>query len=203
MEYSIAALPTTYRRIVFRSRLEAQWAAMLDRLAWDWEYEPFPLGDDGLYWLPDFAICGRNRDPVFAEVKPTFKPVPELFARISRAAPRSDLLVLGIAPFVHDGAPAIGWCNEPTVGQPGGPGAIFAPAVLGIWRGTESTTANPGGMVGYCSSSMFFTDRITGCYDGGCYGSATPYDFPHEIEARWADAKTATRYEPTNGGSSA
>ncbi len=65
-DYSkIAAIPTTYRGIVFRSRLEARWAAFFDVCGWDWAYEPFRL--DG--WLPDFLIR-TNACDVLAEVKP-------------------------------------------------------------------------------------------------------------------------------------
>ena len=61
-EYTIAARETRYNGVVFRSRLEAKWAAFFDLLQWDWEYEPIDL--DG--WTPDFRLFGR----VLVEVKP-------------------------------------------------------------------------------------------------------------------------------------
>lgn len=61
----IAAVPTTYSGVLFRSRLEARWAAFFDLCGWDWAYEPSHL--DG--WLPDFLIRTRACD-VLAEVKP-------------------------------------------------------------------------------------------------------------------------------------
>ncbi len=38
-----AAIPTNYKGLLFRSRLEAQWAHFFDDLDWPWEYEPFDL----------------------------------------------------------------------------------------------------------------------------------------------------------------
>lgn len=65
----ISPIPTTYRGVHFRSRLEAKWAVFLDALEIKWEYEPegFDLG--GIWYLPDFWLpdfeCG-----MFLEVKP-------------------------------------------------------------------------------------------------------------------------------------
>jgi hypothetical protein len=51
------ALPTLYRGVTFRSRLEADWAATLDSLdiAWDYEPEGYKLSD-GTYYSPDFYL---------------------------------------------------------------------------------------------------------------------------------------------------
>lgn len=62
MNYTIKAIPTTYRGVRFRSRLEARWAAMFDKLGWHWRYEPLDL--DG--WIPDFIV----NDVLPVEVKP-------------------------------------------------------------------------------------------------------------------------------------
>lgn len=62
----IAAIPTRYCGSLFRSRLEARWAAMFDLLGWQWEYEPIDL--DG--YIPDFIINDGMR---LVEVKPAFR----------------------------------------------------------------------------------------------------------------------------------
>lgn len=46
------SIPTTYKGVNFRSRLEATWAAMFDLLELKWSYEPIDL--DG--WIPDFVL---------------------------------------------------------------------------------------------------------------------------------------------------
>lgn len=61
---NIAAKPTVYKDTLFRSRLEAKWAAFFDLAGWRWEYEPYDL--DG--WTPDFLIHGVH--PILCEVKP-------------------------------------------------------------------------------------------------------------------------------------
>jgi hypothetical protein len=73
MEYRIKAHPTRYKNVMFRSRLEARWAAFFDELGWRWEYEPVDLQG----WTPDFWFeipCGHSecggRHYVYAEVKP-------------------------------------------------------------------------------------------------------------------------------------
>ena len=38
------AIPTEYKGAMFRSRLEARWAATFDILQMGWVYEPFDMG---------------------------------------------------------------------------------------------------------------------------------------------------------------
>jgi len=76
MKYTIKSHPTRYRNVLFRSRLEARWAAFFDLLSpggWLWEYEPIDLNG----WTPDFYLeipCGHSdcdkKHTVYAEVKP-------------------------------------------------------------------------------------------------------------------------------------
>lgn len=61
--YSQRAIPTTYRGISFRSRLEAKWAAFLDNLGLKYIYEPADLRG----WAPDFLLPGCE---TFVEAKP-------------------------------------------------------------------------------------------------------------------------------------
>jgi hypothetical protein len=58
------AIPTLYRGIEYRSRLEARWAAFFSGLGWDHVYEPF----DGDGYIPDFVITTAK--PFLAEIKP-------------------------------------------------------------------------------------------------------------------------------------
>lgn len=65
--YDIQAIPTIYRGITFRSKLEAKWAVFFDALNWDWIYEHqyFKLSCGN--YLPDFYFPDFN---TYAEVKP-------------------------------------------------------------------------------------------------------------------------------------
>lgn len=65
MIYDIKAIPTKYGGTLFRSRLEARWAAFFDLIGIRWIYEPFEL--DG--WTPDFMIS--LPEDAFREVEDT------------------------------------------------------------------------------------------------------------------------------------
>ena len=60
----ITAIPTMYKGIQMRSRLEAKWAAFFDALRWNWTYEPFDLAG----YIPDFVL-NFEKKPVLVEVK--------------------------------------------------------------------------------------------------------------------------------------
>lgn len=62
MKYTIKSKPTEYNSRIYRSRLEARWAAYFDLAKIEFEYEPFDL--EG--WSPDFLINGNT----LVEVKP-------------------------------------------------------------------------------------------------------------------------------------
>lgn len=70
------AIPTTYRGVQFRSRLEARWAQFMDRIGVVWEYEPEGVQlKDGTRYLPDFwlpLVHHRGRQgAIYFEIKPT------------------------------------------------------------------------------------------------------------------------------------
>lgn len=63
---------TLYKGIKMRSRLEADYAAELDRQHYRWAYEPKCFAGPGGQWLPDFG-CTFAADgdwAIFDEVKP-------------------------------------------------------------------------------------------------------------------------------------
>lgn len=52
-------MPAVYNGLVFKTRLEAKWAAFFDLAGWTWWANPAPLGD----WQPDFKVsfpCGHS-----------------------------------------------------------------------------------------------------------------------------------------------
>lgn len=60
----VKGIPTVYKGIRMRSRLEARYAAFFDELNWPWEYEPVDL--DG--YIPDYIIGFEHGELLF-EVK--------------------------------------------------------------------------------------------------------------------------------------
>jgi hypothetical protein len=61
-------IETEYRGYRFRSRLEARWAVVFDRLGVEWKYETqgYLIGPLGRPYLPDFQLPGLG---IWAEVK--------------------------------------------------------------------------------------------------------------------------------------
>lgn len=111
----LAAIPTTYKGIRFRSRLEARWAAYFDLIGWHWDYEPIDL--DG--YIPDFIH--RSAGYLYLiEIKPiydlaAFRYTPECAKMLRAVEP-----VLGLNPFelldlcgVH---PRAGWMYHTGLG---------------------------------------------------------------------------------------
>jgi hypothetical protein len=70
---TFAAIPTMYRGVRFRSRLEARWAAFFDVAGWSWVYEPVELPG----YIPDFLVVGpggARAAEILVEVKPAACP---------------------------------------------------------------------------------------------------------------------------------
>lgn len=90
-EESYAAIPTTYKGIKYRSRLEAKVAAFLDLCEIHYDYEPVDLKR----YIPDFII--DLAEPTLLEVKPAVTPQEFKHAcrRISKSGWRGPALVVG------------------------------------------------------------------------------------------------------------
>jgi hypothetical protein len=65
MSYEIKAIPTRYKGRIYRSKLEARYAAFFDLLGWKYEYEPHVPGI--VDWSPDFNIFGEARKTINLE----------------------------------------------------------------------------------------------------------------------------------------
>lgn len=74
------AIPTKYRGISFRSRLEARWAIFFDVLGIKYDYEPEAFELDGYCYLPDFWLLEQK---IFYECKPEW-PTDDEQAKASR-----------------------------------------------------------------------------------------------------------------------
>jgi hypothetical protein len=87
----IAARKTSYRGVLMRSRLEADYAAHLDRRGYEWEYEPIVFAGPAGQWLPDFKYRCRGEPESltwYVEVKPVShldcKPGEGYWERLAR-----------------------------------------------------------------------------------------------------------------------
>jgi len=195
MEYKIKPKPTKYNGVQFRSRLEAKWAAFFDILKWPWLYEPVDLGE----WSPDFIISGAAT--LLVEVKPILQFHEETAGKVERGVgvwgkmhvgEWVDGLLLGIGPRYDDPCgPSIGWLTESFFNIKEDPdqwGVDWGNGMFGCW-----VDKNPSGRTGICHDTQSFRDRISGGYDGGCFGEKR-LDLRPEIEAAWALATNKVQW---------
>jgi hypothetical protein len=175
---SLHAIPTNYRGINFRSRLEAKYAAMFDQLRWRWDYEPIDLGG----WIPDFAIQGVI--PILVEIKPIFVLDDALSARIAGFIEKSldvnklehkyEALICGATlPMMEmENAPGIGWLWE------------------NDWCCARVFECEKGYGLNHEYNS--YRDRISGWYDGTSGAVA-------DLRPMWAAATNSVQWRATNG----
>jgi hypothetical protein len=106
----VNAIPTRYAGHLFRSRLEARWAAMFDLLGWQWTYEPFDL--EG--YIPDFLVANPldASKPLLVEIK----EIPDVThaRRIIAAGWSGSFVVLGaqIQPGLISDGRAVDGCDD-------------------------------------------------------------------------------------------
>lgn len=100
----IKARTTMYKGIKMRSRLEADFAAFLDRAGAEWEYEPICFAGPTAQWLPDFRAKVPDGGWTYFEVKPESLPDDQIDPTLERMTvawltePRA-ILQLVIWPF--------------------------------------------------------------------------------------------------------
>jgi hypothetical protein len=107
-----AAIPTRYHDTDFRSRLEARWAIVLDRLGvrWYYEYEAHSLPSGSYlpdFWLPDIS------DGTWLEIKADNPPNTEGIERLAgelAGATGHDCMVAWGFPLPED----VGSCGPAT-----------------------------------------------------------------------------------------
>jgi hypothetical protein len=108
---TIAAIPTFYDGRMYRSRLEARWAAFFGAVGWPFEYEPLEL--EG--YIPDFVLLFDK--PVLVEVKPALviTDLEQYAAKIERTSWDGEALIVGARLFDSESfitGPAIGILAE-------------------------------------------------------------------------------------------
>lgn len=86
------AIPTKYKGVQFRSRLEATWAAYFDLLGIPWEYEPFDLPG----WIPDFRLK-KGQGDFLVEVKHSPSEYGSAERKAGQACKGLDATVLFLA----------------------------------------------------------------------------------------------------------
>jgi len=179
------AIPTLYKGIRFRSRLEATWARFFDELQWPWEYEPVDLNG----YIPDFILplqwnlggAGSYR-PVLVEVKPalSLEELRGFTGKIETSGWQQEALVLGAcllesAESCHS---VLGLLGERTSDE------------KWWWEKGETMRCQECQRLSFFHSMGWYGSRVCGHYDGdGLLG-----DGNEAFKKAWAEAKNHSQW---------
>ncbi|MBA3890517.1 MAG: hypothetical protein H0X64_08295 [Gemmatimonadaceae bacterium] len=179
---TVTAIPTLYRGIRFRSRLEARWAAFFDQCQWPWRYEPLDL--DG--YIPDFVLPFPH-GPMLVEVKPALylEDLRAHTAKIDASGWHHEAVLVSASYFddddctSHHNSVAIGLlrekCEDDTY----------------WWEAGTGFRCGCCGVLSFYHDMQSFRCRVRGCYDGDHYlGDPARADFA----AAWATASNTTQW---------
>jgi hypothetical protein len=91
------SIPTKYKGIKYRSKLEASWAKFFDTHRMKFAYEPEGFNFDGVLYLPDFWLPEIK---TIVEVKGVLEETDreKLLSLAVHAAPRGIMVILAEAP---------------------------------------------------------------------------------------------------------
>ena len=190
---STKAIETRYAGHLFRSRLEARWAAYFDLSGWTWTYEP--IDADG--YIPDFLIHGAA--PMLVEVKPATcaAELKEHTPRIESAVTAhwaGHILMLGVGPLQ---TPPHIWRNTAVLGllgerhEPSNDPA-FGPYPGGWeWDAAIACLCHDCGNRSIRSDAGAWTSLPCGFYEGNNSNWDGPKADVHEL---WGQAHEMTRW---------
>lgn len=173
-------IPTKYKGVQFRSRIEARWAAFFDRLEWPWEYETFDLER----YIPDFTLNFPHK-PILVEVKyelslDTLEPHAKKMESTSWSG---EGLIVGACLFHTSGGYDPG-CSVGMIGE------RAEDTDEPPWMWTESALIKCKCGFGVNSSTSLYNCRRCGYYRGGSY-DAVPLD---DAKLLWADASNEVQW---------
>ncbi len=174
-------IETIYKGYKFRSKLEAQWAAMFDLLEWPWVYEPLDL--DG--YIPDFVL-NFPKHPLLVEVKPEFQleGMEKHREKIERSGWTSEYVIVGVSPLMLEEywSPVLGLLCEYGYLED----EYFWPSAGVFFKCGKCKHYS----VHHAEGSWFC--RYSGCYDGDHYINHVE---KHIIEQMWGEAHSKVRYD--------
>lgn len=185
-------IPTTYRGVNYRSRLEARWAAFFDVIGWQYTYEPF----DAAGYIPDFLIHGDR--PLLIEVKPAvthsdyLAPIAKLENGVAGHW-RHDYLIVGASPvpllpnsFGGDfpAAGLLGECFPPCCGD-----EPEWSVGVGLWHDCYACRE-----INVFHDTDSYMGRPCGHYDGDHYLGHIQHG-TQGIEGAWSTASNLTQWK--------
>jgi hypothetical protein len=185
---TITAIPTTYKGIEFRSRLEAKWAFVFDEIGWPWEYEPIDLNG----YIPDFILTFAHA-PMLVEVKPEFtiKDLRKAVPKILRSGWEKEALIVGGSLLGR--YDAIGIMNDVDWGIPWSDGEQVElwTQKPEDWQEAEMFHCDEHKGIGICHSIHSYKCRVCGAHDGDHHKSGSAES---EVRAAFNAATNAAKY---------
>lgn len=203
---SSPGIPTLYKNIRFRSRLEATWAIFFDRVGLAWSYEPIDLAG----YIPDFLVEVDSAGDstweelrAILEVKPAFslEGLTAHAPKIERAGWYHEAILVGTEPVWQDAGP-------PVFGLDGRYESVLSPPPR-EWPGPGWRYTWQPGYLGACNtcgrpSIIRQSERghaapeclIIDDEDTPCPGKVVPFG-RDTIAAAWHAAKNEAQWLPT------
>lgn len=187
----MASYKTSFRNVVYRSRLEAKWASFFTDLEWEFQYEPFDLNG----WVPDFEINTNNDVRLLVEVKPVMFNYnfqhEETFAKAIKYADEYIILMLGVNLFKTDMGKTIGYLI--------GPGYTLDPdedgnghADWAVLKNIDGDYDLSGGVGSWSNIIRNYPNYKYRGYDHKCFLSDNN---EMAVEGYWADAHNNTKFD--------
>lgn len=147
-------IPTVYRDVMMRSRLEARWGAFFDSCYWRWAYEPFDLAG----YIPDFVL-EFEAGHVLVEVKPSTEDLALAQSKIECSGWDREAVVL-----IDAETPEVGALMEHDAGSP-------------VWNGATVFRCLSCGQVSLRSVDFSWRCRVCGVAAGNAHvGDFDPRD---------------------------
>lgn len=171
-------IPTMFRGVMYRSRLEAKWAAVFDAIQWPVVYEQLDL----LGYVPDF-VAEFGASDLLIEIKPDLSPVAlgQAKQKIERSGWTGEALILsGRTEFC---------AVQPRIGD-------FAEFVDGpdgkqhVWSDAFMFRCLSCGQMFACGGDSW---RCRRC--GACDGNTHIGDVENDLEAAWLDAGNRVQWK--------
>lgn len=187
MSYGIKSIETRYSGCLFRSRLEARWAAMFDLLGWKWTYEPFDLNG----WVPDFLLSPLTSEgsEVLVEVKGPRSEWEAAKEKIVSAGGEIESLIVGCEGITDCYIGDIGEMYI-SLGEPQERGAKDSRQ---IWWQKAVFGKDTHGFFDFAPEEGVFVQRLTGLYPGGSHPFLSDAE-SREVKRFWGVAHERTRF---------
>jgi hypothetical protein len=183
VDYYIKPIHTKYKGRLYRSRLEARFAAFFDLLGWKYEYESTDLNG----WFPDFSLYGSEE--ILVEVKPflMLKGFDEEIEKIKKAIAgtkheKTEILLLGKGIFKDEisNVPVLGWIGEQWEFN-NTTHLIFDYAQFNYYMDKW----------GFFAANNSYRDRISGLYNGN---EQVVVPWFEDVQELWNEAANAVQY---------